>query len=163
MSVFLLTDNIELHTKEGEVWEEDGKMWKLKNGVQISVPRISSTIINDKCSKCESNIETRLDKHYYAIRMLCTNCVIKEETQMRIKGTWDEFEKNEVNKNVANYIEQLKLDIDEYLDKDYKENINNSTVGQNGELDTWWEDGLNKEQLREIFYKQIDEFKQNYL
>lgn len=153
-------EELNIERKIGDIWEENGKQWKmLPGGIIMSVPKVSSNIIFDYCKECKKRIETKLDKHYYNFREKCFDCGIKEETKMRINNTWKEFEQELIGKNVDSYFDNIKKEIDEYVDSLIDDNINSQYVGQNGDVDNWWEGGITPEEVKKRMYEQIDEFK----
>ena len=55
------------------------------------------------CPSCNKPMNKRLDRKFWTLRNKCLNCVTDEETQMRIDGTWDTFEKSHVEANAKAY------------------------------------------------------------
>ena len=66
------------------------------------------------CPACNKVMKTRLDRKFYYMIQKCHDCVVKEETKMRINGTFDEYEKNKVRENKRSYIRDLKQTIEEW-------------------------------------------------
>ena len=59
-------------------------------------------------------MKTRLDRKFYYMIQKCHDCVVKEETKMRINGTFEEYEKNKVRENKKSFIKDLKQSIEEW-------------------------------------------------
>lgn len=82
--------------KEGDTWVDDsGNAWVIKNGVRVKQPKPAKIIHRKICKECGSDI--RFSKTYYLdidtwnATSLCYECFFKNETKMKVKGTWDEF------------------------------------------------------------------------
>ena len=66
------------------------------------------------CPECNKVMKSRLDSRFWLMVRKCHDCVVKEETKMRINGTFDEYEKSKVRENKKSYIRDLKQSIDEW-------------------------------------------------
>ena len=66
------------------------------------------------CPECNKVMKSRLDRKFYYMIQKCHDCVVKEETKMRINGTYGEYEKNKVRENKRSYIRDLKQTIEEW-------------------------------------------------
>ena len=66
------------------------------------------------CPECNKIMKTRLDNKFYYMQRRCHDCVVKEETKMRINGTYEEYEKNKVRENKLSYIRDLKQTIKDW-------------------------------------------------
>ena len=66
------------------------------------------------CPECSKVMKSRLDRRFYYMVRKCHDCVVKEETKMRINGTFDEYEKSKVRENKKSYIRDLKQSIEEW-------------------------------------------------
>ena len=44
------------------------------------------------CPECNKIMKSRLDTKFYYLQSRCHDCVVKEETKMRINGTYEEYE-----------------------------------------------------------------------
>jgi hypothetical protein len=76
--------------KEGETWEDaDGKCWIMKNGIRQSVSKLQDAKRPWFCPQCTKMMNHRHDDRYYNLRGMCYNCVIQEETNLRLAGTWE--------------------------------------------------------------------------
>ena len=81
--------------KEGDIWEEDGKKWILKNGIKQTVTRFDSLkkAINlpIACPKCSKGMKTTtLNKKMWPIHKMCFDCVITMETELKRTGGYEE-------------------------------------------------------------------------
>jgi hypothetical protein len=66
------------------------------------------------CPECKKIMKTRLDTKFYYLQSRCYDCVVKEETKMRINGTYEEYEEIKVRENKRSYIKDLKQTIEEW-------------------------------------------------
>ena len=123
------------HHKEGDIWEEDGRKWTIKNGIKQNVTK------NDKakeahimpllCPKCNNVMKKRNDKVFYNIHKMCFDCVNIMESRMMSKGTFTEYETNIQNDEIDNKIEDFKTFMYE------KMNEKSSYVAENGDVERW--------------------------
>lgn len=131
--------------KEGDVWEENDRIWTIKNGLKQNVTKLDkakkSHLFPMFCSSCKSKMTPHIDKQYYKIHKKCLNCVIDMEHKLRTDGKWDEYEKEMKNKEIDSIIKDYKKWI-----KDFLEGNTQSYIAENGDIETWKENN-NKEEL----------------
>ena len=82
--------------KEGDVWEERGKKWTIKNGLKQTVTRfdtikkkIFTPITCPNCNKPMS--KGHIDKYMFSIHQKCSDCVFEYETKLKVKGEYKEY------------------------------------------------------------------------
>lgn len=152
--------------KEGDIWEEGGKKWTIKDGIKQTYTKLDEVkkeaILPLFCPSCKSLMKKRNDSKMYKIHKMCFDCVIDMEAKLKIEGKYEEYERNMIAKNAENYID----DFEQYL----LEAINTSNtqyVSERGEVERW-KGGINKEEFTEQmtenfknFRKQIDDYKNN--
>ena len=152
--------------KEGDVWEENGKKWTIKDGIKQTYTKLDKVkkeaILPLFCPSCKSLMKKRNDSKMYKIHKMCFDCVIDMEAKLKIKGKFEEYERNMIAKNAENYID----DLEQYL----LEAINTSNtqyVSERGEVERW-KGGINKEEFTEQmtenftkYRKQIEDYKNN--
>jgi hypothetical protein len=152
--------------KEGDIWEEGGKKWTIKDGIKQTATKLDKVkkeaILPLFCPSCKSLMKKRNDSKMYKIHKMCFDCVIDMEAKLKNEGKFEEYERNMISKNAENYIN----DLEQYL----LEAINTSNtqyVSERGEVERW-KGGINKEefteQMTENFTKlrkQIDDYKDN--
>jgi len=63
--------------EEGDVWEENGRTWTLKNGIKRNVRKVESAATPLLCPKCSKSMNHRLDIKMYGIHQMCFfhNCI----------------------------------------------------------------------------------------
>ena len=124
--------------KEGDIWEETGKTWTIKNGLKQTMTRLDSIkksillpIVCPNCSKAMKN--DTLNKKMWPIHKMCFNCVISIESELKRTGKFEEYQHNMVMKGVKTYItemEGLLLDI-------MLESSKDTFVTEAGDVEEW--------------------------
>ncbi len=106
---------------------KDGEIWKDKNGtewVQIKNSKISKKLYDAReitkqiCSSCKKDIRWSSDKNdtkMFNKTGKCYDCIIEEETKMRLDGTFEIYEKIKVIKNQKSFLLDLQQKIKESL------------------------------------------------
>jgi hypothetical protein len=145
--------------KEGDVWEEDGKKWTLKNGIKQTVTRFDSLkkAINlpIACPKCSKGMKTTtLNKKMWPIHKMCFDCVITMETELKRTGGYEEYVRNITNRGVKTYIKDLE---DALLDM--ASESNESFVTEAGDIEKWGGNGLDNKKLTEDLQEYIEKLK----
>jgi hypothetical protein len=113
----------------GEEWTDaKGKTWKKTSQSTKSSVNKQGDLIREltrpKCSKCGRWMELsddRLDKKVFPKTGKCFDCLVLEETQMRIDGTWDAYEEMKILKNKRSMLVEFKNKVEEaihYLEND---------------------------------------------
>lgn len=109
--------------KEGDVWEEAGRKWTVKNGIKQTVTKLDDAKTPWWCPQCRKPLNHRLDIKFWGIRKKCMDCVVAEETEMKRLGTYEEYEKNIIKQN---YIAHVKDKIQEL--EHIKENLSTPEI-----------------------------------
>jgi len=152
--------------KEGDIWEEGGKKWTIKNGIKQTATKLDNVkkeaILPLFCPNCKQLMKKQHDPKMYKIHKMCFDCVIDMESKLKSKGKFEDYERNIIASNAEDYLN----DLEQYL----LEKINTSNdqyVSERGEVERW-KGGVNKEELWEKiktdltnFRKKIDEYKTN--
>jgi hypothetical protein len=136
--------------KEGDIWEERGKKWTIKNGIKQTVTRFDS--IKKKifapitCPNCNKPMaKGYIDKYMFSIHQKCSDCVIEYETKLKFQGKYNEYERNTIKQGVQYHIKEMEGVLLELL-------MNNSEqfVTENGEIEEWKGKGLNNQFVQDI-------------
>jgi hypothetical protein len=129
------TKKQEFHS-EGDVWEEDGYKWTIKNGIKQNITKLDKAkklhILPLFCPSCNKIMNNPYDKDYYKIHKKCFNCVAEFETELRRTGKWEEYQKSIHNSEIDNYITTFKVWVDEQLNTS-----NDSFISEQGDKETW--------------------------
>jgi len=152
--------------KEGDIWEENGKKWIIKDGIKQTYTKLDKikkeAILPLFCPNCGSLMKKRLDAKMYKIHKTCFDCVVEMEHKLRIEGKYEEYERNIIANNAESYLD----DLEQYL----LEAINTSNdqyVSEKGEIERW-KGGIDKDEFLDQMKtnlaksrKQVDNYKQN--
>jgi len=65
------------------------------------------------CPKCKHVMNKKLDNKMYWLHNMCFDCVIEMETQLRIAGKYEEYEKNKVKENIRSFIRDCEQQVKE--------------------------------------------------
>ena len=146
--------------KEGDVWEEGGKTWTIKNGITQSVTKLDKArhkaIMPLFCPKCkEKHMKGQLDKLFWKLYGECSKCRISYETDLKIKGKYVDYVKDIKAGNVKNWMEDL-----EAVAKDFVEETNrNGYVTETGKIEDW--SGQNKDELEKTINESVEKLKED--
>lgn len=129
--------------KEGEEWEDArGKKWKKVGGKKVAINK-SSTIINEeRCMICNADVRwgNRYDKQVWPKTRKCYDCFIEFDTQLKIAGLHQSYEKYRDLTNVNSYLIDFKSKLTETINWcENKDNKKLQYVNDDGssEIETW--------------------------
>ena len=121
--------------KEGDVWEENGKKWTIKNGIKQNITKLDKAkkahVIPLLCPKCKKLMK-RSDKPYYNIHKFCLNCYAKFEDKLKSEGKYKSHFSKINNKIIDQRIEDFKNFVVEQLNES-----NNSFISEDGVVEKW--------------------------
>ena len=141
--------------KEGDVWEENGKKWTIKNGIKQNITKLDKVKklarVPLACPKCGGSMKHHLAKKMYKIHGFCFDCTVDYESKLREAGLYEEYEKNLIQGNIKTFlsnIESYTLAL-----------INNKSdyVTEQGDVEDWKNNSsVQKEKLLENLQTYID-------
>ena len=147
--------------KEGDVWEEKGKKWTIKNGIRRSVTKSSlgRQIIRVpyKCPKCYKSLSHQAHKKMYRRWKMCLTCVSVWMEDMRKNNTYDDFMEHFKTSNFNAAINDIIKEYDDWLDK--RNSIKYITEAGDKEQ---WSGGKTNEELKADFDKTINTIKEKF-
>jgi hypothetical protein len=122
--------------KEGEVWEEKGKKWTIKNGIKQTVTKIDNikkmAMLPITCPNCKKAFKIYdANKKMYAIKGMCLDCVAEQETKIKIEGKWEEYKSDIINSNKNATLQDFELALESWMQE------NNTFVTENGDVEDW--------------------------
>lgn len=143
--------------KEGDVWEEDGKKWTIKNGVKQTITRFDSlkklVSLPLSCPKCGKAIKSdKLNKKMWPIHGTCFDCVIAMETELKRQGKFEEYARNLISRGVKTYIKDLE---DALID--LSSESNDGFVTEQGDIEKWTGKGIDTEKITTEIQNHIQE------
>lgn len=146
---------------EGDIWDESGKTWTIKKGIKQTYTKLDTlrNLIHTPltCPTCNALMKSALDKRMFRVRGMCLNCITEADTNRIIDGTYEEYEKEYIKKNVNSWLKDIETKAHEYINS---RNIE-SFITEDGQIEEWSK-GYTTEQLKEMFSKQIEDFKSEY-
>ncbi len=116
--VVATTDVKSVHAdrKEGEVWtDNNGKKWTRKNGLVQSISKTSQFRVPLWCPKCQKTMKHKFDTKMWNMHGFCYDCVIKWHTQMKLDGTFDEYERKFMQRNEKAYLMDMIKEREDYI------------------------------------------------
>jgi hypothetical protein len=144
--------------KEGDIWEEGGKKWTIKDGIKQTYTRLDkvkkTAIMPLFCPCCGNIMKKRLDSKMYNLHQKCLDCVAKYESKLKMEGQFDDYVKNIKTKNALSYVDHLESYLLEALNTS-----NSQYVSEAGNIERW-KGGVNKKKLKEEITKNISEFRE---
>jgi hypothetical protein len=168
-TVFGRTDNnqrvhgyegeVEQKREVGEVWtDKDGKEWEQKEGFKINRSKMDdvreylSKLNTCSAEDCETIQYSSADKKLIRKTSLCSNCLSKLETKLKIDGTYPYYEDYKISRNQLAYVRDLKMRFEEALAGVTKQF---GFVNEDGSINNWqWDIDLDK--VKEDLQKDID-------
>ena len=132
--------------KEGDIWEESGRTWTIKNGIRQNVTKLDAAKkalkIPLACPKCNGPMNYHLSEKMYKIHKMCFDCVVDYETELRKAGLYESYEKNMMQGSMrafAKDVEQWVMDTVGTV---------NTFVTEQGDVEDWnGDDSKFKEQI----------------
>lgn len=123
------------HHKEGDIWDEGGKQWTIKNGIKQNITKLDKAKKAIRmplcCPKCGNRMKKRLDEKMFKVHGFCFDCVVEYETSLKHAGLYEEYEKKMTQGNILGFIDNLQAWITESLHDDI------SMVTEQGDVEDW--------------------------
>ena len=120
---------------EGDIWEEDGRTWTIKNGVRQNITKLDQAKkayqIPLVCPKCGGSMKHHLAKKMYKIHKMCFDCVVDMEADLRKAGLYEEYEKQMMKGNIEAWATGLESWVKESL------NETMTFVTEEGDVEDW--------------------------
>ena len=126
-----------IERKEGDVWEENGKKWTIKNGLKQTVTKHDKlrklVKMTFSCPECKKAMKANtLNKKMWTIHKKCFDCVIEYETKLKATGEYEEYAKKMMNANKNTFADDYEAAVKEY------ENFQPDTyVSEAGDIENW--------------------------
>jgi hypothetical protein len=119
----------------GEIWNEydaEGNVtyiWEQKEGYRV---KRSANYINvrdiidnlytfnscsESCQKRQTKEYNRLDYKYQKIYSMCTECAIEFETNLKVEGRWEDFQRSKMLNNAIDFFKDADHEIKEAAER----------------------------------------------
>ena len=149
-------DKHQVDHKEGDVWEEDGRTWTIKNGIKQNITKLDKiknmAIIPLACPTCKKPMKVNdINKKMYSIHQMCFDCVVDMEAKIKLEGKWDEYAKNIMNSNKNASLEEFEQAIDSWVQE------KDTFVSEAGDIESW--SGGDKKKMYEEIKANLDKLK----
>ena len=142
------------HRVEGDVWEEDGRTWTIKNGLKQNITKMDKFKKMGKlplfCPECNTLMKKNLDKKVFPAYQKCFDCVVDYEAELQKQGKSEEYFKSLRNQHIQSAIDGYK----NFMEDKMKES-NANYVTEAGDVESW-KGGISKEQLEKDLQEGIE-------
>lgn len=146
---------------EGDVWEERGKQWTIKDGIKQTITKLDTARefarIPMECPKCKARMNKEQHKFMYIRFKHCLFCQNEKEFQMRKDGTFEAWKNDQVAKNWEKWILDSKEEFKEFL----KTRHSKKQITEAGDIEDW-SGGQSDEEMIEQFEKFIENEKEKF-
>lgn len=147
----------------GEQWVDgDGITWEQKKGYRVKLGKLSelrkelTVFPNCKKEVCTCTTPNRNDYKMKAIHGMCFDCVIDMEHQMRIDGTYKEYERTKLLANGVEWLKQAELEKEAI-----KSALKVKYINEDGSEENWA--GKSWEEVEEQIENEFKMFKENFI
>jgi len=135
------------HHTEGDIWEENGRKWTIRNGVKQNITKMDKFkkmgTIPLFCPECNTLMKKELDKKVFPAYQKCFDCVVDYEAELEKQGKSEEYFTDLRNQHVQSAIDGYKSFMQDHI----KES-NANYVTEAGDVENW-KGGKSKEQLEQ--------------
>jgi hypothetical protein len=142
------------HRKEGDVWEEDGRQWTIKNGVKQNITKMDKFKKMGKiplfCPECGTLMKKHLDKKVFPAYQKCFDCVVDYEAEINKQNKSPEYYKNLRNQHIQSAIDSYTA----FMEDQMKES-NANYVTEAGDVENW-KGGESKEQMEKYLQEGLE-------
>lgn len=119
---------------EGDIWEENNKMWTIKNGIKQSYTKLDSIKqairVPLSCPCCSNRMKGDFDKKMYYIHTKCATCVAKMESEHKRNGTYQQYVESFIKGNMVTHLNEAEQFIVEYAGS-----ISSGFVTEDGDIE----------------------------
>jgi len=139
---------------EGDIWEEGGRTWTIKNGLKQNITKMDKFKKMGKmplfCPECNTLMKKDLDKKVFPAYQKCFHCVVDYEAQLQKEGKSEEYFKGLQNQHIQTAINGYT----NFMEARMKES-NDNYVTEDGDVESW-KGGVSKEQLEKELKEGIE-------
>jgi hypothetical protein len=158
-NVFGYEKETEQKREVGEKWVDKGGVeWEQKEGFKTNLTKMDKVReYLQKISRCSSEDcktikYSTADKKAIVKTTLCIDCLAKQETKLKLDGTWDFYQDYKITLNKLGYVRDLKVQYEEALSS-IKQQV--EMVNENGTISNWQWD-IDIEKVKEDIKTDID-------
>jgi len=136
--------------QEGDVWEENGKKWTIKNGIKQTLTKFDKfkklVVMPLVCPSCNKPMaSTDVNKKMWTIHNMCRSCVIDMEAQLKVDGKYVEYEKKMMNNNKNAMVDDFEVAFNEFMNTKAE-----SYFSEQGDIETWGGGKINEDEIKNV-------------
>ena len=139
--------------KEGDIWEESGKNWTIKNGLKQNITKLDAAKqaiqVPLTCPKCGKAIKSHISKEAYKVNKMCFDCVIDWQAELREKGMLEDYLMHARKGNLKYYINEIEAQLKDTLEQ------TNDYVTEQGDIENW---NSSKQKEKAIVTEKVNEY-----
>tara|TARA_A100001201_G_scaffold128400_1_gene113389 strand:- start:560 stop:1138 length:579 start_codon:yes stop_codon:yes gene_type:complete len=122
--------------KEGDIWEEGGKQWTIKDGIKQNITKLDEAKKALRmplcCPKCGGSLEHWMAKKMYKIHGFCFDpCTVEFEADLRKAGLYKEYERKMITGNIKEFVNDIESWVLNSI------NDKSSFVTEAGDVEDW--------------------------
>ena len=122
--------------KEGDIWEESGRTWTIKNGIRQNITKLDAAKkalqIPLTCPKCGGPMKHHLAQKMYKIHGFCFDpCTVEYEAELRKAGLYDSYEKAMIRGSLQAFLQDVEAFILDSI------NTTDTFVTEQGDIEDW--------------------------
>lgn len=134
--------------EEGDIWEEGGKTWTIKNGIKQNVTRLDAAKkairIPLRCPKCGGPMKHWLAQKMYRIHGFCFDpCTVEHEASLRKAGLYEQYEKRMMQGNMKAFAKDIEEWVLDYVSQQ------ESFVTEDGVVEDWDSNSTHNDKILE--------------
>ena len=136
--------------QEGDVWEENGKQWTIKNGIKQTITKhdklrqlVTMPLACPECNKPIKNDD--VNKKMWVIHKMCRSCVIDMEAKLKVEGKYVEYEKKMMNNNKNAMVDDFEVAFNNFIN-----NKGESYITEQGDVETWSGGKINEDEIKQV-------------
>ena len=136
--------------QEGDVWEESGKQWTIKNGIKQTITKHDKlrqlVTMPLSCPVCHNSMKGNdLNKKMWNIHHMCFDCVVEMEAKIKLEGKWDDYERGMLNANKDSMVDDFEASVEEFLKMQ-----NESYFTEQGDAESWSGGKINEDEIKNV-------------
>ena len=154
----------------GDKWiDNNGIQWEQKDGYKVSSAKaleavmaaIKALKMPNTCPKCNNEMkDNQYNKKMWKVHKMCFDCVIDMEHEHRLNGTYEQYEKDLMRKNIEAWLKDARAEMEAIKELLTKAEFVNS----DGTVEKWDSPWKGKEQeLEELLERDFQKVKAQLL
>lgn len=132
--------------KEGDVWEEAGKKWTIKNGIKQNITKLhnikKAVRLPLRCPNCGGPMQHHLAKKMYKIHGFCFDpCTVEYEASLRKAGLYQQYENRMMQGNMQQFIKDIEQWAQSHIE------MSSNFVTEDGDIESWKGNSKHKQEI----------------